>query len=66
MRKENPCKDCVAPKRHLGCHDRCSERAEWLEQHHATQDMIKAAQQEKNAMYDYHQFARKRMRLDRK
>lgn len=28
----NPCRYCVPPKRHLGCHDRCPDRAEWLEE----------------------------------
>ena len=24
-----PCKDCVAPKRHSGCHSTCKEYKEW-------------------------------------
>lgn len=23
--KNNPCRDCVAPKRHPGCHDTCGD-----------------------------------------
>ena len=26
---DNPCKGCVAPKRHLGCHATCKEHADW-------------------------------------
>lgn len=26
------CKDCVAPKRHLGCHDRCPEHQAEVEE----------------------------------
>lgn len=28
---KNPCKGCVAPKRHIGCHSTCKERKEWRE-----------------------------------
>ena len=31
----NPCYGCVAPKRHLGCHEACKDRAEWLVIHEA-------------------------------
>lgn len=24
-----PCKNCVAPKRHPGCHSDCSDKREW-------------------------------------
>ena len=60
--KQNPCKDCVPPKRHLGCHDRCPERAEWL----AEEELKKAARskdrEERIAMREYKEFASKRMR----
>ena len=26
----NPCYGCVPPERHIGCHDACKKRAEWL------------------------------------
>lgn len=32
-----PCKECVAPKRHTGCHAKCREYGDW-----------KAAMDEKN------------------
>lgn len=28
--RSNPCYGCVPPERHLGCHDKCKKRAEWL------------------------------------
>lgn len=31
---ENPCRDCVAPKRHTGCHGSCKEHKKWLFLHH--------------------------------
>ena len=27
---ENPCRNCVKPKRCPGCHDSCKERNKWL------------------------------------
>lgn len=29
MTKICPCKDCVAPKRHQGCHAECGEYRDW-------------------------------------
>lgn len=26
----NPCKNCIAPKRHPGCHDSCPDRAVYV------------------------------------
>ena len=28
----HPCKDCVAPKRKVGCHSNCPEYLAWLQQ----------------------------------
>lgn len=28
---DNPCRNCVAPKRHPGCHGACEEHAAWKE-----------------------------------
>lgn len=40
MSNENcPCRPCVAPKRHPGCHGTCPEYKEWNESHQ--QDKIK-------------------------
>lgn len=64
MRKEdNPCYGCVAPKRHLGCHDRCPERAAWLTKLHHETDAHKKAREDEVAMTDYLEFAWKRMRI---
>lgn len=29
MNNDCPCKDCVAPKRHSGCHSTCGEYIKW-------------------------------------
>ena len=29
IRMEAPCKGCVEPKRHMGCHGTCQEYVEW-------------------------------------
>ncbi len=33
---ENPCRNCVEPKRCPGCHDKCAERKRWLFLEHIT------------------------------
>lgn len=48
MAKVCPCKDCVAPKRHPGCHARCNEYIEWNEEHQ--QELAKI--REKNREYN--------------
>jgi hypothetical protein len=30
---DNPCRYCVAPRRHVGCHGSCKDRKEWKEEH---------------------------------
>lgn len=52
---DNPCRYCVAPKRHPGCHDRCPERAEWLEDFELKKECIRIAKEEESAMTDYRQ-----------
>lgn len=32
IHKPNPCRYCVAPKRHPGCHEHCKARKEWKEE----------------------------------
>lgn len=27
--QDNPCRDCVPPKRHIGCHGNCPDHKEW-------------------------------------
>lgn len=27
--RETPCRYCVAPKRHIGCHGKCQEYIDW-------------------------------------
>ena len=29
MANQGPCKDCIPPKRHIGCHGYCEEYIEW-------------------------------------
>lgn len=41
MDSSNPCLGCVAPERHLGCHDKCEKRAEWLKIHEAKKQHYK-------------------------
>jgi hypothetical protein len=33
MPKPCPCKDCVAPKRHPGCHSACKDYIDWNAEH---------------------------------
>ena len=35
-----PCKDCVPPKRHPGCHRNCKEKDEWNDTVKAAKDAI--------------------------
>lgn len=30
--KDNPCRECVPPERHLGCHTFCEAYIEWKEE----------------------------------
>lgn len=39
MENDCPCKECVEPKRHTGCHSECTEYLDW-----------KAAEEERKAI----------------
>jgi hypothetical protein len=41
-----PCKNCVAPKRHSGCHGHCKEYIEWNEIHKQELELIQAKRHE--------------------
>lgn len=45
-----PCRDCVAPKRHAGCHGHCEEYKTWDNARKQELDKIRSA---KNAESDY-------------
>lgn len=36
--KDNPCRECVPPKRHLGCHANCEAYISWKEEWDALKD----------------------------
>ena len=44
----SPCKDCVAPKRHVGCHATCKEYIDWKDEWDQEQDIIRRKKHEEN------------------
>lgn len=52
---KNPCHGCEPPKRHFKCHDRCPERAKWLEWLEYVKACMKKEQEDLSAMTDYSQ-----------
>lgn len=53
--QDNPCNGCVPPKRHLGCHDRCPDRAEWLGELELSKKYMKKEMEDLSAITDYSQ-----------
>lgn len=45
------CKDCVAPKRHTGCHENCSEYLYEKKLHDERRQAISEKRQAENALY---------------
>ena len=43
MKNVCPCKYCVAPKRHAGCHAKCQEYIDWNEVHQIRKASIREA-----------------------
>lgn len=43
-----PCKDCVAPKRHPGCHGACQEYIDWKEAYNETKATVDARKEEQS------------------
>ena len=41
--KDNPCYNCVAPKRHIGCHSTCEERYKYIAKKIAEKNVIRKA-----------------------
>ena len=41
--RNNPCKNCVSPKRHVGCHATCKEYADARQEHDSEKSMIREA-----------------------
>lgn len=41
--RNNPCKNCVPPKRHVGCHASCKEHKEVKEKRDAEKALVRAA-----------------------
>ena len=46
MSRTCPCKGCVAPKRHSGCHSHCPEYIEWNIEHQQDLEKARAIQKE--------------------
>lgn len=51
MIKDNPCKECVAPKRHIGCHGPCQEYQEWRKQQDALNKELRNKKHQKGIGY---------------
>ena len=47
------CKDCVAPKRHLGCHDTCKEYKEQKKEHEAKKEKERTNRAVVISKYDF-------------
>jgi hypothetical protein len=43
-----PCKDCVAPKRHTGCHAACKEYKDWNIIHQQELDVVRKARNDED------------------
>lgn len=48
-----PCKYCVAPRRHSGCHSSCQAYIEWKEQLNNENEKEKADKQTQCALSDF-------------
>ena len=48
MYDDCPCRYCVPPKRHLGCHGHCKEKDDWDDTRKAARDAIKTEQERHN------------------
>lgn len=53
MKKENPCKDCIEPRRYVGCHAKCKEYLAWKKHNDKRNDKIR---QVKNKSYIYRKY----------
>ena len=42
--QNNPCRDCVAPKRHPGCHAECEAYLNWKKEWDAQKEKIREQQ----------------------
>lgn len=61
--KECPCRHCVAPKRHSGCHAKCPDYTEWNEEHQKELEAFRKARDEETeyiAMITYHHRRRRK------
>lgn len=55
--KECPCRYCVPPKRHSGCHATCPDYKEWNEEHQKELEAFRKSRDEDTeyiAMVSYH------------
>jgi len=48
MNKPCPCRYCVAPKRHPGCHAECPEYKEWDAEHQQHLEEVRKKKQEES------------------
>ena len=60
--EKNPCKGCVAPKRHPGCYGSCQEHNEWLAEYHEAKELIEADRQRNMTTQTYIQESVRKLR----
>ena len=61
-REDNPCYGCVAPKRHLGCHETCKEGKEYHEKWEAHKAKIRKAKAEEHEYTEYRESKHDRLK----
>lgn len=57
---QSPCRNCE--NRHMGCHGQCERYNEYKIRHDEVQEKIRKADDEKNAIWEYHDARFKRLR----
>lgn len=51
MGKESPCHGCVAPRRYLGCHDKCKDYQDWKASEQVKKDAERKRKEQEAAIY---------------
>ena len=60
--KNSPCKYCVSPKRHIGCHATCKEYKDAKQDHDSEKNLIREAKRVDDDVYEVNLESLKRSR----